>query len=118
MPQLITISDNSHKCILRINKVKNVLEVSETDGRIWSSRFTSQSCGTFVDLLYYNGKVFACTNKGLYISTNQGKTFSSRYINAAMGVFLTLQDCGKELLATTSKGLYWSVNEGITWSRR
>lgn len=106
------------KSLLRINKEKNILEVSETSGKTWSSRFTSQNCGIIIDLLYYKGNVFACTSKGLYISTNEGKTFSPRYINSNVGDFLSLQDSGKELLATTSKGLFWSVNEGKTWTRR
>ncbi len=118
MPQLITIIVSEKKIFLRINKEKNILEVSENSGKTWNSRFTSQGCGVFMDLLYYNGNVFACTSKGLYISINEGKAFSSRYINASLGSFQSLQDGGKELLATTSKGLYWSVNEGKTWTRR
>ncbi len=118
MPQLITMSGLFRKSLLRINKEKNIIEVSETSGKTWSSRFTSQNCGTFIDLLYYKGNVYACTNKGLYISTNDGKTFSSRYTSSSVGQFLSLQDNGKELLATTSKGLYWSTNEGKTWTKR
>ncbi len=118
MPHVISLSESIRNPLLRINKEKNILEVSENSGKTWNSRFTSQECGIFMDLLYYKGNVFACTSKGLYISINEGKTFSSRYNNASSGSFQSLQDGGKELLAITSKGLYWSVNEGRTWSRR
>ena len=66
MPQLITMGGLFRKSLIRINQEKNILEVSETNGKTWSSRFTSQNCGTFTDLLYYKKNVFACTSKGLY----------------------------------------------------
>lgn len=118
MPQLIKIETPFSKLFLRINREKNIIEVSETNGKTWSSRFTNQNCGTFADLLFYKGNVFACTDKGLFVSSNDGKTFSSRYTNASTGQFFSLQDGGKELLATTSKGLFWSINEGRTWTKR
>ena len=118
MSQLITLDHYLKQSLLRINKEKNIIEVSETNGKTWSSRFTNQNCGTFADLLFYKGNVFACTDKGLFVSSNDGKTFSSRYTNASTGQFFSLQDGGKELLATTSNGLFWSINEGRTWTKR
>jgi|GEM_PF-5269872 len=81
MPLIITAGKPLGCLLVRINKTENIVEVSLTNGKTWSSRFTSQNCGIFIDLLYYKGNVFACTSKGLYISTNDGKTFSPRYIN-------------------------------------
>ncbi len=114
MPQMINLGNE----IVRINPQKNSIEYSTNQGRSWSSRYTSSSCGTFIDLIQCGAEVVAATSKGIYFSSNQGRSWSSRYTSSSCGNFQNLMDGGKELLANTDKGLYYSTNSGRSWSKR
>ena len=104
MPQLITYGNE----LVRINP-----------GISWIFRYSGSSCGTFRDLVPYNGKIIAITDKGVYYSSNKGISWISRSTSSAAKTFIAIQDAGRELLAKTSDGhVYYSNNEGISWIRR
>ena len=104
--------------MIRINPAKNTIEYSTSQGRSWSTRYSSTSCGEFIDLLPYGNELLAATSKGIYYSTSQGRSWSSRYMSSTCGEFQCLMDGGRELLAQTSKGLYYSTSSGRSWSKR
>ena len=114
MPQMIMLGSE----MIRINPAKNTIEYSTSQGRSWSSRYTSSSCGEFIDLLPYGNELLAATSKGIYYSTSQGRSWSSRYTSSSCGEFQCLMDGGRELLAQTSNGLYYSTSSGRSWSKR
>ena len=74
MPQLITYGNE----LIRINPANNRIEYSTNRGISWMGRFSGSSCGTFRDLLPYNGKIIAITDKGVYYSTNEGISWMRR----------------------------------------
>ena len=104
--------------MIRINPAKKSIEYSTSQGRSWSTRYSSSSCGEFIDLLPYGNELLAVTSKGIYYSTSQGRSWSSRYTSSTCGDFECLMDGGRELLAQTSKGLYYSTSSGRSWSKR
>ena len=114
MPQMIMLGSE----MIRINPAKNTIEYSTSQGRSWSTRYSSTSCGEFIDLLPYGNELLAATSKGIYYSTSQGRSWSSRYMSSTCGEFECLMDGGRELLAQTSKGLYYSTSSGRSWSKR
>lgn len=115
MPQLITY-DNE---LIRINPANNHIEFSPNRGISWMPRYTGSSFGTFRDLVPYNGKIIAITDKGVYYSPNKGISWASRNTSSTVRTFIVIQDAGRELLAQTNDGhLYYSTNEGISWIRR
>ena len=68
MPQLITNGNE----LIRINPANNHIEYSTNRGITWMSRYSGSTCGVFRDLLPYNGKMIALTDKGVYYSSNKG----------------------------------------------
>ena len=67
------------KELIRINpKNSSRLEVSTSDGRTWSSRYTGSSCGDFNDLTDNGKEILGNTSKGLFASRNDGRTWSKR----------------------------------------
>ena len=114
MPQMIMLGSE----MIRIHPAKNIIEYSTSQGRSWSTRYSSSSCGEFIDLLPYGNELLAVTSKGIYYSTSQGRSWSSRYTSSSCGEFECLMDGGRELLAQTSKGLYYSTSSGRSWSKR
>ncbi len=115
MPQLITYGNE----LIRINPANNRIEYSTNRGMSWISRYSGSSCGVFHDLVPYNGKIIAITDKGVYSSSNKGLSWVSRSSTSAAKTFVAIQDAGRELLAQTLDGhLYYSTNEGISWIRR
>ena len=115
MPQLITYGNE----LIRINPANNRIEYSTNRSISWMSRYSGSSCGTFRDLLPYNGKIVAITDKGVYYSSNKGISWMSRNTSTQAKTFIAIQDAGRELLAQTNDGhLYYSTNEGISWMRR
>ena len=115
MPQLITNGNE----LIRINPANNHIEYSTNRGITWMSRYIGHNCGTFRDLVPYNGKIIAITDKGVYYSFNNGISWMSKNIGSVARTFVAIQDAGRELLAQTSDGhLYYSTNEGVSWMRR
>ena len=114
MPQMIMLGSE----MIRINPAKKTIEYSTSQGRSWSTRYSSSSCGEFIDLLPYGNELLAVTSKGIYYSTSQGRSWSSRYTSSSCGEFQCLMDGGRELLAQTSNGLYYSTSIGRSWSKR
>lgn len=106
------------KELIRINKQKNCIEYSISEGRTWYSRYSGSTCGTFYDLFDNGKEILCCCSKGIYYSVTDGRTWYSRYTGSACGTFEQLNSDGKNLLATTSKGLFYSPNEGRSWYRR
>ena len=83
------------------------------------SRYTGSNLGSFRDLVPYNGKIVAITDKGVYYSPNKGISWASRNTSSVVRTFVVIQDAGRELLAQTNDGhLYYSTNEGVSWMRR
>ena len=74
MPQLRTYNNE----LIRINPVNNRIEYSTNRGISWMSRYSGSSCGTFRDLVPYNGKIIAITDKGVYYSFNKGIAWMRR----------------------------------------
>jgi len=68
MPQLITYGNE----LIRINPANNRIEYSINRGISWISRYSGSNCGTFRDLVPYNGKIIAITDKGVYYSPGLG----------------------------------------------
>ena len=115
MPQLITSGSE----LIRINPYNNHIEYSVNRGISWSTRYSGSGCGDFRDLLLFGGKIFACTDKGIYYSYNKGISWSSRCTGSTARTFVSIQDGGREILAQSGDGhLYYSINEGVSWSRR
>ena len=54
---------NTGKELIQINTSKNTIEYSTTQGRTWIPCFTGTSCGTFKDLLLFDGGLIAATRK-------------------------------------------------------
>ena len=113
-PQMIMLGSE----MIRIHPAKKTIEYSTSQGRSWSTRYSSTSCGEFIDLLPYGNELLAVTSKGIYYSTSQGRSWSSRYTSSSCGEFQCLMDGGRELLAQTSNGLYYSTSSGRSWSKR
>ena len=115
MPQLITLGNE----LIRINPARNTIEYSTSRGLSWITRHSGSSAGTFRDLLPYNGKLFAATDKGIYYSTSKGLSWICRNNSSPAKTFVSIQDAGRELLAQTADGhLYYSTSEGLSWVRR
>lgn len=114
MPQLIEIGSD----FLRINPIKNSLEMSKDKGRNWTSKCTSSSYGTFKDLSLFGSELYAVTSKGIYSSKDGGRNFSAKCTSSSYGEFQTIMVNGTELYAQTSKGLYASKDGGRNWTRR
>lgn len=105
--------------LIRINPASNRIEYSTNRGLSWVGRSSGSSCGTFRDLLPYNGKIFAVTDKGVYYSTSKGLSWVAKSTSSNVRNFVALMDAGRELLAQTSDGhLYYSTSEGLSWVRR
>ena len=115
MPQLINYGNE----FIRINVSNNKIEYSTNRGLSWMTRYNGSSCGTFRDLIPYNGKIIACTDKGVYYSSNRGISWMGRNLSSQARTFVAIQDAGRELIAQTYDGhIYYSTNEGISWMRR
>ena len=115
MPQLITYGNE----LIRINPANNHIEYSTSRGLSWICRYSGSSCGTFRDMVVYNGKIVAITDKGVYYSTTKGLSWISKCSSSATKTFVAIQDAGRELLAQTADGhLYYSTSEGLSWIRR
>lgn len=74
MPQMIMLGSE----MIRINPAKKTIEYSTSQGRSWSSRYTSSSCGEFQCLMDGGRELLAQTSKGLYYSTSSGRSWSKR----------------------------------------
>lgn len=115
MPQIITYNNE----LIRVNPANNHIEYSSNRGISWISRYSGSGCGTFRDLVPYNGKIIAATDKGVYYSSNKGVSWICRNSSSQAKTFIAIQDAGRELLAQTNDGhLYYSTNEGVSWIRR
>ena len=115
MPQLINYGNE----LIRINVSNNKIEYSTNRGLSWITRYSGSSCGRFIDLLPYNGKIITCTDKGVYYSSNKGLSWISRNQSSQAKTFVAIQDAGRELIAQTNDGhIYYSTNEGLSWIRR
>ena len=115
MPQLISYGSE----LIRINPANNKIEYSTNRGLSWITRHNGGSCGNFRDMVPYNGKIVACTDKGVYYSTTKGLSWICKNSSSQTRDFIAIQDGGRELLAQTSDGhLYYSTNEGLSWIRR
>lgn len=67
------------KELIRINPTnKQKLEYSINDGRSWSIRYSSSSCGDFLDINDNGKEILGMTSKGLYYSINDGRSWSKR----------------------------------------
>ena len=115
MPQLITFGNE----LIRINPARNSIEYSTSRGLSWVTRCSGSAYGTFKDLLPYNGKLFALTDKGLYYSTTKGLSWVGKNTGSTPRTFVAIQDAGREMLAQTFDGhIYYSTSEGLSWVRR
>ena len=75
MPRLIQLGNE----IIRVNPEKpSQIQYSTSGGRMWSSRYTGSSCGTFQTLMDNGNELLAQTDKGLYYSTSSGRMWSKR----------------------------------------
>ena len=101
---------NTGKELIQINTSKNTIEYSTTQGRTWIPCFTGTSCGTFKDLLLFDGGLIAATSKGIYFSSNGGRSWIPRFTSNGYGDLHSFPENGKELLATTTKGLCTFIN--------
>lgn len=104
--------------IYRINPSKNHIEFSKDGGRNWTSKCTSSSYGTFMDLCLFGTEIYAVTSKGIYFSKDGGRNFTSKCTSSSYGEFQTIMARGSELYAQTSKGLYASKDGGRNWTRK
>ena len=67
------------KEMIRINpKNTTRLEVSTTQGRSWTTRYSGTSCGNFNDLVDNGKEILANTSNGLFVSRNQGRSWTRR----------------------------------------
>ena len=74
MPQMIMLGSE----MIRINPAKKTIEYSTSQGRSWSTRYSSSSCGEFECLMDGGRELLAQTSKGLYYSTSNGRSWSKR----------------------------------------
>ena len=75
MPKMV--SHNGE--LLRINLSNNNIERSSNGGRTWITRYSGSYCGKFLDLLEFDDKILACTDKGVYCSSNGGATWMAKW---------------------------------------
>ena len=73
MPAMITYGNE----LLRIVTSKGIYR-STDEGRNWSARYMSSSCGEFLSLTDNGGEVLANTTKGLYRSKDGGRNWSKK----------------------------------------
>ena len=115
MPHIVSLGNE----LVRINKSTNRIEYSVSGGRTWLTRYSGFYCGEFLDLLFFDGVLFACSNRGVYASSNKGYTWVAKCTNSIAKTIIELQDGGDEILAITDDGhLYASRSGGATWLRR
>ena len=115
MPNIIPFGSE----LIRINPSNNRIESSTTDGRTWTTRYSGSYCGSFLDLVEFDGKIVALTDKGIYCSTSKGATWMAKYTGSYAQSFVNIQDGGGELIAMTEDGhIYVSASGGATWMRR
>jgi hypothetical protein len=70
---------NRGKELIRINPSnKNKIEYSTNDGRSWTTRYSSSSCGDFSELNDNGKEILGTTSKGLYYSTNDCRSWTKR----------------------------------------
>ena len=74
MPQMIMLGSE----MIRINPAKNTIEYSTSQGRSWSTRYNSSTCGEFECLMDGGRELLAQTSNGLYYSTSSGRSWSKR----------------------------------------
>lgn len=115
MPQIISLGSE----LIRINPSNNRIESSTTGGRTWLTRYSGSACGEFRDLVFFDDRIIALTDKGVYCSTSRGATWLARYTGSYAKSFVSIQDGGGELVALTGDGhIYASTSCGSTWLRR
>ena len=115
MPQMISNGDE----LIRINFSNNHIEFSHNNGRTWLKRSSNVTQGTFKDLLEYDGCIYACTDKGVFVSTNDGVSWQRKSSSDVAKSLEALQDVGDELLGISEDGhLFFSPNGGVTWMKR
>lgn len=115
MPQIVTIGDE----LIRINPSNNRIERSSNGGRSWITNYSGSYCGEFLDLLEFDGKLFACTDKGVYCSSNSGASWMAKCTSSIAKSLTSLQDGGREIIGMTNDGhIYASSNNGASWIRR
>jgi hypothetical protein len=67
------------KELIRINPSnKQKIEYSTNEGISWISRYSSNSCGEFDDLIDNGNELLAMTSKGVYFSRNEGRSWIKR----------------------------------------
>ena len=67
------------KEMIRINpKNTTRLEVSTTQGRSWTTRYSGTSCGNINDLADSGKEILATISNGLFVSRNQGRSWTKR----------------------------------------
>ncbi len=67
------------KELIRINPSnKQKIEYSTNEGISWISRYSSNSCREFDDLIDNGNELLAMTSKGVYFSRNEGRSWIKR----------------------------------------
>jgi len=115
MPQIVSIGGE----LVRINPSNNHIERSTNGGRSWMTRYTGSYCGEFLDLLEFDGRLLACTDKGIYCSSNNGASWMAKCTSSVARSLTSLQDGGGELIGMSEDGhIYASSTGGASWLRR
>ena len=115
MPKIVSYNGQ----LLRINPSNNRIERSSNSGRTWITQYSGSYCGKFLDLLEFDDKILACTDKGVYCLSSGGTSWVAKCTSSIAKSITILQDGGGELLGLSDDGhIYASSNSGATWIRR
>lgn len=86
-----------------------------SSGSRWRLKYDGNLCGHFFSLLAFQNKLFAATEKGVYVSTQEARFWHPRFVSKDFGKFLALDAKDAMLYAQTDKGYLVSDDSGQHW---
>jgi hypothetical protein len=99
----------------RLYTFNSRLYFSDDNGSTWILQNTPAV--DINDLLFQTGKIFAATEKGIFVSYNNGIDWLSRntgIIDSTNGI-RDIEQIGSRLIATSTASIYYSDNNGVNW---
>lgn len=86
-----------------------------SSGSRWRLKYDGSLCGQFFSLLTFQNKLFAATEKGVYVSSQEARFWHPRFVSKDFGRFLALDAKETMLYAQTDKGYLVSDDSGQHW---
>jgi hypothetical protein len=99
----------------RLYTFNSRLYYSDDNGNTWILQNTPAV--NINDLLFQTGKIFAATEKGIFVSYNNGINWSScntGILDSINGI-RDIEQIGSRLIVTSTASIYYSDNNGVNW---